>query len=182
MRQIKILFWLGGILGPLIVLGALAGDSTRVSNEQAVTTESSVPTPVHEIKSVVEIETVPYAKRTQNDSSLDEGKTKIVIAGVNGTKTLTYEVTLTDGKQTAKKLIREEITVKPTAEVALIGTKKKAATRSCDPNYSGCVPIASDVDCSGGSGNGPAYVVGPIRVIGIDIYDLDRDGDGIACG
>jgi len=24
--------------------------------------------------------------------------------------------------------------------------------------YSGCVPIASDVDCAGGSGNGPAYL------------------------
>lgn len=52
---------------------------------------------------------------------------------------------------------------------------------SCDPNYSGCVPIDSDVDCAGGSGNGPSYVRGPIRVLGSDIYDLDRDGDGIAC-
>lgn len=51
----------------------------------------------------------------------------------------------------------------------------------CDQNYSGCVPIASDVDCAGGSGNGPAYVRGPISVIGSDIYGLDRDGDGLAC-
>ncbi|GJO33919.1 hypothetical protein NJB1507_46150 [Mycobacterium marinum] len=53
---------------------------------------------------------------------------------------------------------------------------------SCDPNYSGaCVPIASDVDCAGGSGNGPAYVEGPVIVIGRDIYGLDRDGNGIGC-
>ena len=51
----------------------------------------------------------------------------------------------------------------------------------CDPNYSGCVPIASDVDCAGGGGNGPEYVKGPIRVVGRDIYHLDGDGDGIAC-
>ncbi len=51
----------------------------------------------------------------------------------------------------------------------------------CDPNYSGCVPVASDVDCAGGSGDGPAYVSGPIRVIGSDIYRLDHDNDGIAC-
>lgn len=51
----------------------------------------------------------------------------------------------------------------------------------CDRNYSGCVPIASDVDCAGGSGNGPAYTSGPVTVIGIDIYDLDADGDGIGC-
>jgi hypothetical protein len=56
-----------------------------------------------------------------------------------------------------------------------------APQQECDPNYSGCVPIASDVDCAGGSGNGPAYVEGPIRVIGTDKYDLDRDGNGIAC-
>jgi hypothetical protein len=51
----------------------------------------------------------------------------------------------------------------------------------CDPNYSGCVPIASDVDCAGGSGNGPAYADGPVRVTGSDIYDLDSDDDGTAC-
>lgn len=56
-----------------------------------------------------------------------------------------------------------------------------APANDCDPNYSGCVPIASDVDCAGGSGNGPAYVSGPITVTGNDIYDLDRDGDGEAC-
>ena len=53
--------------------------------------------------------------------------------------------------------------------------------QECDPNYDPCVPIASDVDCAGGSGNGPAYVSGPVTVIGTDIYGLDRDGDGIAC-
>jgi hypothetical protein len=43
------------------------------------------------------------------------------------------------------------------------------------------VPIASDVDCAGGSGDGPAYASGPISVVGPDVYDLDRDGDGVAC-
>lgn len=56
------------------------------------------------------------------------------------------------------------------------------AQEDCDPNYSGsCVPIASDVDCSSGSGNGPAYAHGPVTVVGTDIYDLDRDHDGIGC-
>lgn len=57
-----------------------------------------------------------------------------------------------------------------------------ALAQDCDPNYGGvCVPIASDVDCAGGSGNGPAYVEGPVYIIGSDIYGLDRDGDGVAC-
>lgn len=52
----------------------------------------------------------------------------------------------------------------------------------CDPNYSGvCVPVDSDVDCASGSGNGPSYVSGPVTVVGNDIYDLDRDGNGTGC-
>ena len=51
----------------------------------------------------------------------------------------------------------------------------------CDSNYDGCVPIASDVDCGGGSGNGPAYVSGPVQVTGTDKYGLDNDKDGIGC-
>jgi hypothetical protein len=62
--------------------------------------------------------------------------------------------------------------------VVAVGTKKAG---NCDPNYGGCVPIASDVDCAGGSGNGPAYVSGVVKVIGDDIYDLDRDSDGYGC-
>lgn len=56
------------------------------------------------------------------------------------------------------------------------------AQERCHPSYEGrCVPYASDVDCAGGGGNGPEYVRGPVRVVGPDVYDLDRDGDGIAC-
>ncbi len=51
----------------------------------------------------------------------------------------------------------------------------------CSPHYSDCVPIARDVDCAGGSGDGPAYIQGPVRVLGKDIYRLDPDKDGIAC-
>lgn len=58
-----------------------------------------------------------------------------------------------------------------------------AFAEECDPNYESppCVPIDTDVDCAGGSGNGPSYVEGPVTVIGRDIYGLDRDKDGIGC-
>jgi hypothetical protein len=56
------------------------------------------------------------------------------------------------------------------------------AAPACDPNYAGaCLdPNSEDYDCEGGSGNGPDYT-GTVRVVGADPYDLDRDGDGIAC-
>jgi hypothetical protein len=51
----------------------------------------------------------------------------------------------------------------------------------CDENYDPCVPVASDVDCPNGTGDGPEYVDGPVYVVGDDIYGLDSDGDGIGC-
>jgi hypothetical protein len=68
----------------------------------------------------------------------------------------------------------------PTAQ----GTLELAGSSDseCDPNYAGgCVLIASDVDCAGGNGNGPAYVTGTVEVVGKDIYGLDVDHDGLGC-
>lgn len=55
-------------------------------------------------------------------------------------------------------------------------------SNDCHPSYTGaCVPAnVSDVDCAGGSGNGPFYT-GRVNVVGPDVYDLDRDGDGVGC-
>jgi hypothetical protein len=55
--------------------------------------------------------------------------------------------------------------------------------RNCDPSYLDvCLdPNAVDYDCAGGSGNGPRYVTGPIRVRPPDPFDLDREGDGWGC-
>jgi resuscitation-promoting factor RpfB len=52
----------------------------------------------------------------------------------------------------------------------------------CHGSYKGrCLRAhASDYDCRGGSGNGP-YYTGLVRVVGPDVFDLDRDGDGIGC-
>jgi hypothetical protein len=117
------------------------------------------------------------------DSTLAKGSTKVRTKGVAGSRTLTYEVTYTDGVETGRRLIRQQITRQPVTKVAAVGTRPapEPAGPRCDPNYGGCVPVASDVDCAGGSGNGPAYVSGVVRVIGEDIYDLDRDGDGYGC-
>jgi hypothetical protein len=58
-----------------------------------------------------------------------------------------------------------------------------APQRDCDPSYPDvCLdPDAEDYDCAGGSGNGPEYVDGPIRVRPPDPFDLDREGDGWGC-
>jgi resuscitation-promoting factor RpfB len=60
-------------------------------------------------------------------------------------------------------------------------TPAPAPQSDCNVNYDGCVPNASDVDCAGGEGDGPAYLEGTVNVIGSDVYDLDRDENRVAC-
>lgn len=70
-----------------------------------------------------------------------------------------------------------------TRRAAAPAPKPQPVAGNCHPSYKGaCLdPSVSDYDCAGGSGNGPGYVKGPIRVVGPDDYGLDRDGDGVAC-
>jgi hypothetical protein len=61
-------------------------------------------------------------------------------------------------------------------------SKAKAKTiAKCNSNYSKCVPIASDVDCKPGKGNGPKYISTPVKVLKKDVYRLDADHDRIGC-
>lgn len=166
-----------------IIVGGIISASASSPDNNSVDIGDTVE-PVIETTRVTDTEPIPYKKTTVNDSSLEKGKKTVRTAGLEGLKTLTYEVTYTDGIETARKLIKEEVTSKPTNEVVAIGTyvKPKPTPSHCDPNYSGdCVPISSDVDCAGGSGNGPTYVSGPVYVTGSDIYGLDGDGDGVGC-
>jgi hypothetical protein len=148
--------------------------TTKVTPKPTTTTTS---------KEVVELRTIPFKEKTVTDDSLLKGEKTVRTKGVDGTRRLTYRVTFVNGVQTAKHLLRQEVAKQPRTQITAVGTKvdEPAQTSGCDPNYSGCVPIASDVDCSGGSGNGPEYVEGPIQVIGTDKYRLDADHDGIAC-
>jgi len=189
------------LCGGLTALGALAGGpkqansgsaepvaakTSQASNAPSIAasapaTNAGNQSPTVEKRRVTETQEIPFETRTVNDPNLAQGTQRVRVKGVVGLKTLTYEVTLTNGVQTDKTLIAETITKPPVTQVVAIGTKQPTKPR-CDPNYSGaCVPIASDVDRAGGSGDGPAYVQGPVYVIGRDIYGLDRDGDGVGC-
>ncbi len=207
----------GGVAAVLAVAGCAGEESpaatTQGNSPSTTSVQASTPTPSVTTTTVTETESIPFNEVTREDSAMGEGTEEVVVEGVVGVKTLTYEVVLTDGAETSRSLVNEEITKKPVDEVTAIGTKpepepepdpesepepepepesepeSESAPESepepepeCDPNYSGaCVPIDSDVDCAGGSGNGPSYVDGPVTVTGSDIYDLDSDGDGEGC-
>lgn len=176
----------------LVLIGLTAcatprGSSAAPGGTASGTTSAPSPTTTATIETVTVTETkaIPFTVTTVNDSTISQGQTVVRTPGVDGVRTLTYQVTMTNGRETDRKLVNDVVTTPPVAQVNAVGTKvavRQPPAQSCDPNYAGaCVPIASDVDCAGGSGNGPAYVRGPVTVVGQDIYDLDSDNDGIGC-
>ena len=158
---------------------AAAVPATGSATPSAASSTSAQASPVVEKRIITNRRAIPFKTMRVNDSTLSKGTTRVKNPGARGVEILTYKVTFLNGIQTHKELIRKVIVRAPVTRVIAVGIKE---TQQCDPNYSGaCVPIASDVDCASGSGNGPAYVQGPVQVVGNDIYGLDRDGDGIGC-
>jgi hypothetical protein len=181
------------LCGGITAVGALTSgsdDPAAAPSPTASPTPAPSPSPVIEIRRVTETEEIPFEELIEEDSSLLEGTEEVRSEGATGEKTITYEETYTDGVRTNRKKVDEEVTSEPQDRVIVRGTGQPppppppppAEEDDCHPSYEGvCVPFASDVDCAGGSGNGPAYVRGPVYIVGPDVYDLDRDGDGVAC-
>ena len=158
---------------------AAAVPATGSATPSAAPSTSAQASPVVEKHIITNRRAIPFKTIRVNDSTLSKGTARVRNPGARGVEVLTYKVTFLNGIQTHKELVRKVIVRAPVTRVIAVGIKE---TQQCDPNYSGaCVPVASDVDCAGGSGNGPAYVQGPVQVVGTDIYGLDRDGDGIGC-
>ena len=90
-----------------------------------------------------------------------------------------------------KGLVRMAIAAMVAASLCLgsigvaVGTANvELARRTCTRGYRPCIPNRrSDVDCYGGSGNGPRYTRPGVvyRVFGSDRYGLDADNDGKGC-
>lgn len=168
---------------------------TAADAKPFVSTPAEKPSPSPKPTTFEEVEEptpIPFERSAVDDPNIDVGETLITTPGVDGTKLTTYRVTYVDGKEISREVAGEVVTVPPVAEVTSTGTRQPPPppasvplvqpTNNCHPSYAGvCVPFDSDVDCAGGSGNGPSYASGPLRVVGNDEYDLDRDGDGIAC-
>lgn len=76
---------------------------------------------------------------------------------------------------------RRTPTARPAPTTTPVSSGSSGDQAACTPGYSPCIPPGSDVDCAGGSGNGPRYVQGPVQVTGSDPYRLDADGDGVGC-
>jgi hypothetical protein len=191
---------------PLAAVPTTTTSASLTSTTSPATTPPEV-TLTEVATTVTEVVAIPFGQRSVDDTALDQGRTVVRTAGRAGSKTVTWLVRTRGGVELSRAVSSERVTAAPVDQVTAVGTRtvapppapkasptpapkpaptpaatKPAGTGKCDPNYSrACVPIASDVDCAGGSGNGPAYVQGPVQVVGTDIYKLDADHDGVGC-
>ena len=80
--------------------------------------------PKVEHQEITTTEEIPYASRTEDNADLAEGTRNVKQAGVKGTKTITWDITLTDGKETARTKKSEKVTKEPVEEIIEVGTEK----------------------------------------------------------
>lgn len=81
------------------------------------------PTPTVEVKQEDVTVSVQFPIETQDDPNLELGQRLTTQDGANGTDTVTYNVTYTDGVETSREVANTVHTTLPTPEVVNVGTK-----------------------------------------------------------
>lgn len=149
-----------GTIGAMAQPGTPSSSTPPASN---VSTQPQKPQPKVETKTVTTTEPIVYTSSTVNDASLAQGITQTRTAGVNGVRTFTYEVTLTDNVETARKEVSNAITTQPVAEVIAHGTKapapscpngtyvSSAGNTVCRPYETPSAPAGTTAQCEDGT-------------------------------
>jgi hypothetical protein len=186
-----------GSVGALLLLAGLLPDSNKAATKSAATSATAQPTtsappstsaPPPPTTATPPPTTVAKAA-VPNLVGMTAGQAKTALSRRGLRWTLSYKAT---GRAAPGTVIAQSSKagqgVLPGTVVALVVAKAPpppatTAPRNCDPAYPDvCLHDGiGDYDCAGGTGDGPNYVDGPIRVLPPDPFDLDRNGDGIGC-
>lgn len=123
-------------------------DQLKPAKNQQLSAETPVIlTRVEKVTDVVE-EEVDFTVETRTDSSLAEGKERVVSSGEKGIVTKKYQVILKNGKESSRKLIDETVKKESQKKIVAVGTK--VATPSPSPSSVSTAASASN-DSGGGS-------------------------------
>ena len=130
------------LIGKVGVISAASiasiGIAGAATHPQTQTTKTPSSPPVVqadkiEHKTIITTENIPFDTKTVNDSTLAIGTDKIQTEGVNGVKTKTWDQTLTNGVETNRTLVKEEITTQPVSKVIAHGTYVAPAPAPSQP-------------------------------------------------
>lgn len=157
-------------------IGAMAqpAETPKPAASQATITETAKPEvkPTPKPQSKVEKkneekrEVARYTSSTVNDATLAQGTTQMRNKGVDGVRTIVFEVTYTDGVETARQEVGSTITTAPANEVIAIGTMVPQTSQSncpdgtyvnsagnvvCSPYQSSSAPAGATAKCRDGT-------------------------------
>lgn len=90
------------------------------------------PKPVVTTKEETKKEVVAFTSKTVESDTLPKGESKVTQTGVNGERTIVYTVTLTDGKETSRKVKSNTVTKQPVEQVTTVGTYVPPVTPPSD--------------------------------------------------
>lgn len=87
------------------------------------------------VKNETKIETVSFETEEREDDSMPRGETRISISGVDGERTINYDVTYVKEQETDRQETKNEITKAPVTQVILVGTYDKARAAPTSSMY-----------------------------------------------
>lgn len=97
---------------------------------------------------IVVDEEIPFEEEQIKDADKDASFKEVQTAGVKGKKTVTYEVVKHNGQEVSRVAQSEVITVQPTKQVVVVGTK--SAVPSAPSNPAGNVALGQQLAASRG--------------------------------
>jgi resuscitation-promoting factor RpfB len=85
-------------------------------------------TDVRVVTKHVKDETIPFETVNRDDSSMTQGDSKVVREGKAGARDVTYRIVYRNGEVAARKVLDQNVTESPVAEIVHVGTKEPAPT------------------------------------------------------
>jgi uncharacterized protein YabE (DUF348 family) len=86
---------------------------------------------------------IPFDTTWQDDPSQPDGDSTVVTAGVPGSRTVTYDVLLVDGKEMSRNARSDVVTAPPVTQVVSVGTKVEASPPAAQPAATEPKPAAT---------------------------------------
>lgn len=117
----------GSVAEALRQAGVSLGEEDIVSPAAASSVGEGMNLTVQRVtyKEVTSTEEIAYAKKTQNDSSLYKGDTKVQTKGKVGSQSVLTRQKLVDGKVVSGEVISKTVVTDPVDQVTLVGTKAR---------------------------------------------------------
>lgn len=128
--------------------------SSLSNNNPTSKPKESKPNDTVTTKTTTATESIGFKTVRENDSSLAKGKEVVSQNGQNGSKTITYKETYTNGKLTSKNQVSSKVTKNPVDKVIKVGTKVPQPDK---PTYQSASQAHSILAGSGMSKAGSTY-------------------------